>query len=215
VGKIRLDLDIEMSQIAPSVAGDVSKVGPTFVERKIVATALLEDGEAAIIAVNLDSRLIQSEAGTPYLSSIPVIGRFFTRTFERSEDVRMFISAQARRISSPAEFAADSIRRRLAFERRTAQGGALPQVALGEPAYAVLVTTRSRRQDADDISEGLVMRGFDTTIHPWTLEDAGGSEDLFDVYVTSLETMVDAAEVASTLNRDGWQTDLTLLPVRF
>jgi hypothetical protein len=196
--------------LVPSLAGDIALVGPTFSEEKIVVNAILNDGEFAIIAVNRGVRTISSRDGTPFLSSIPFLGSFFTRVVERDEDVRLFVGAQVRRIGSPAELAADSIRRRLAFERRNARSTALPIVGPDEPAYAVLVTTRTREDDADAIAQSLDLRGFATDIHRWTLRD----RELFDVYVTSLESMADAAEVASTLNGEGWDTNLTLLPTR-
>jgi hypothetical protein len=133
---------------------------------------------------------------------------FFSSERELMEDQRLFLAAKVRRVSSPAELAADSIRRRLAFERRNARDSAFPAVADGESGFAVLVTTRGRRDDADSIAQSLEFRGYQTEIHAWTLRD----QELFDVYVTSLDTMADAAEVASLLNREGWQADLTLLP---
>jgi general secretion pathway protein D len=211
-GRIALDLDIEISRIAPSVAGAVELVGPTFLERKVVATALLNDGEAAVIAVNRDKRSVHAKSGTPFLSDLPFLGWLFTETVVREEDVRLVIGAQARRISSPGEFAADTIRRRLAFERRNAQEATLPTVGQDEPAYAVLVTTRSERGDAEDIARSLTMRGYETRIHLWSPGE--GKPDFFDVYVLSLETMADAANVASTLNDEGWQTALTVLRTR-
>ena len=210
VGSIKLDLDVELSRLVPSLAGPIEVVGPTFSEQKIVANAVLNDGEVAIIAVNRGTRTVSSVRGTPFLSWIPFLGAAFTRTVEREDDVRLVLGAQARRIGSPAELAADSIRRRLAFERRNARNTSLPIVGPEEPAYAVLVTTRSRRDDADAIAQSLDLRGFATQIHRWTLRD----HELFDVYVTSLESMAEAGKVASTLNEEGWDTDLTLLSTR-
>jgi general secretion pathway protein D len=210
VGPIAIDLEVEISRLVPSLAGDIEQVGPTFLERKFVVNAHLNDGQAAIVATNKDTKTTKVVAGTPFFSSIPFFGMFFTSKREVSEDQRLFLAAKVRRVSSPAELVADSIRRRLAFERRSARNSAFPAVADGEPGFAVLVTTRGRRDDADSIAQSLDFRGYHTEIHAWTLHD----QELYDVYVTSLETMADAAEVASLLNREGWQADLTLLPRR-
>ena len=209
-GPIQLDLDVEISRLVPSIAGDPAIVGPTFLEQQVVANARLNDGEAAIIAMNSDTRMAEGIAGTPWLSSLPVFGWLFTRKVERTEDVRLVLAAQARRVGSPAALAADTIRRRLAFERRRAQGDALPTVGPDEPAFAVLVTTRTRREDADAIAESLGIRGFQTEIHAWSQ----GEGEYWDVYVISLESMAEAAKVASTLTKDGWQTDIAVLPTR-
>ena len=72
------------------------------------------------------------------------------------------------------------------------------------------MTTRGREDDAAVIAESLELRGYRTEIHRWELND----RELFDVYVTSLDSMADAASVASILSREGWQADLTLLPTR-
>jgi len=210
VGPIAIDLEVEISRLVPSIAGDVEQVGPTFLERKFVVNARLNDGQAAIVATNKDRKTTKVVAGTPFFSSIPFFGMFFTSERELVEDQRLFLAAKVRRVSSPAELVADSIRRRLAFERRNARHSAFPEVADGESGFAVLVTTRGRRDDADSIAQSLDFRGYQTEIHAWTLHD----QELYDVYVTSLETMADAAEVASLLNREGWQADLTLLPRR-
>jgi general secretion pathway protein D len=209
-GPIQLDLEVELSQLAPSAAGDIQVVGPTFIEQKFLVNARLNDGEAAIVAMNKDHRAVKGEGGTPFLSDIPLLGWFFSSKRSRAQDVHLILAAQARRIATPAEFAADTVRRRLAFERRNAREDSLPGVADGESGFAVLVTTRGRRDDADAIAESLDMRGYKTEIHRWELRD----RELFDVYVTSLDSMADAANVASTLNGEGWQTNLTLLPTR-
>lgn len=208
VGPIAIDLEVEISRLVPSLAGDIEQVGPTFLERKFVVNARLNDGQSAIVATNKDTKTTKVKAGTPFFSSIPFFGMFFSSERELMEDQRLFLAAKVRRVSSPAELAADSIRRRLAFERRNARDSAFPAVADGESGFAVLVTTRGRRDDADSIAQSLEFRGYQTEIHAWALRD----QELFDVYVTSLETMADAAEVASLLNREGWEADLTLLP---
>jgi len=206
-GPIFLDLDVEISSLRPSLAGDVTEVGPTFIEQKFHVTAKLNDGEVAVIASHREMRKEKSRDGTPFFSSIPFLGWLFTSETEREEDLRIIVAAQVRRVSSPAALAADSIRRRLAFERRHARRSEFPDVD-DDADFAVLVTTRSHSDDATAIAESLEFRGYAAQIHEWTLRD----ETYFDVYVTLLDSMSEAAEVASTLNREGWQADITVLP---
>ena len=73
--------------------------------------------------------------------------------------------------------------------------------------FGVRVTTRALEKDAEAIAEGLSFAGHQTVIHPWTY----GSDRFFDVYVVSLESMADAAEIANGLTHDGWDPDLVLL----
>jgi len=180
-GKIQLDLEIELSNIDPTqvgLGGDPREVGVSYTEQFLTVTARLEDGESAV----LEGVLI--------------------------ENVHLVIAARARRVSNPSELVADTIRRRLTFERRRAREGALPK-AKGSP-YGVRVTTRERKDDAEAISDSLALRGYQTETHAWS----ASGKDYFDVYVIGLGSMVDAAEVAQVLSNDGWQTDLVVLPTR-
>jgi len=207
-GKIQLGLDIDISSIAPSEAGDISKVGPTFVHQEVTATARLEDGETAIIAMSDQLTEGRAQSGVPWLSDIPFLGWLFGADGEDDLDVRLVIAARASRISSPAELVADTIRRRLAFQRRNARDSTLPRV--DGPPFGVRVTTRMRKDDAEAIEEGLSIRGYETVVHGWTLS----GEYFFDVYIVALGSMAEAAEVAGVLSEDGWSADLVVLPRR-
>ena len=204
-GRIRLDLDLELSTLVPSLAGPIETVGPSFLDEALTVTARLDHGETAIIGLNRQSREIKARRGVPWLSSIPFLGWLFTANVHSVEDVKLVIAARARRLSSPAALVADTIRRRLAFQRRNARGGVL--ASSDEAPFAVRVTTRRRRDDADAIAEGLTFAGHHSTVHGWST----GEGEFFDVYVLSLESMVDAADIARQLMQDGWDPDVVLL----
>lgn len=207
-GTIQLDLDIDISSVGPSLAGDISRVGPTYFQRNVSATVMLGDGETAIIASHHQLAEGRARSEVPWLSQIPFLGWLFTSKAEEDQDVRLVIAVRARRVSTPADLVADSIRRRLAFQRRNARDATLPSHD-GLP-FGVRVTTRTREDDADAIAEGLSLRGYQTVIHGWSLNDT----DYFDVYVVSLASMAEAAEVAGILSKDGWTADLIILPTR-
>lgn len=207
-GKIQLALDVDISSIAPSLAGDISQVGPTFIKQQLVVTARLDDGETAIIAVHRQKNEGRIRSAVPWLSQIPFLGRFFTADAENDQDVRLVVAVRASRVSTPAELVANSIRRRLAFQRHNARDAALP--SSDGPPFGVRVTTRVREDDAEAIAQGLSLRGHQTLIHRWSLE----GEYFFDVYIVSLESMAEAAEIASGLLQDGWEADLVVLPTR-
>lgn len=213
-GKIALALEIELSQLAPSQAGDIALVGPTFREQSLTLTARLDDGEVATIALDKETQQTRVRTGTPYLSKLPFIGWIFGRWVESQEDSRLAIAVQVRRIGSPAKRVADSIRRRLAFERRIARDRGMPTASAAETPFAVLVTTRLREEDAQAISEGLMRRGYASEVHHWSLGRSLAESTRYDVYVTSLESMAEAATVAAELAELGWQPDLILLPSR-
>jgi general secretion pathway protein D len=207
-GKIQLDLDIELSTFIPSESGPIEEVGPSFLNETLTATARLDHGETAIIGVNRQGKELVGRSGVPWLSDIPFLGWFFTADSESQQDVRLVFAVRARRVSSPAALVADTIRRRLIFQRQNARGGNL--VSPDGLPYGVRVTTREREDDAEAIAEGLSLTGYQTTVHSWS----DGETEFFDVYVVSLESMMDAAEVATTLTREGWDPDLVILKTR-
>jgi len=207
-GEIQLDLDIEISSLVPSIAGSIEAVGPTFAEQKVKTIARLDDGETAVVAMLRGTTKSELELGVPWLSRLPFVGALFRRDIDQLDESRLVIAARARRVSTPAELVADTIRRRLAFERASALGERMPRAVDGP--YAVRVTTREMREDAEAIADGLALRGHRTTVHEWSHE----GRPRYDVYVLSLESLVDASEIARVLSDEGWQADPVILPGR-
>jgi general secretion pathway protein D len=210
-GKIQLDLEIELSALdttRAALGGDPAEVGPSFIEQHLVVKARLEDGETAVLAVNNKKKETRIRSGVPFFRDLPVVGFLFQGKGRVVEDIRLIIAARARRVSNPAELVADTIRRRLVFERRNAREAGLPQVD-GSP-YGVRVTTRQVEEYADAIADSLSFRGLSTVVHGWNV----GETDYYDVYVTDLPSMVDAASLAQTLSEEGWEADLVVMSTR-
>ena len=208
-GRIRLDLDIELSALdltRAGLAGNPFEVGPSFVQKNLTVQASLEDGESAILAVDRRTKVTDLSSGIPFLRDIPYLGFLFGATGEQVDDVRLMVVARARRVSNPSQLVADTVRRRLALERRSARGAGLPPVE--GPPFAVRVTTRRRLDDADAIAESLALRGHVTRVHTWRTD----GETYHDVYVMALPSMVDAADLAKTFYDEGWSADLVVFP---
>lgn len=208
-GRIRLDLDIELSRLdltRAGLAGNPFEVGPSFVQKNLTVQANLEDGESAILAVDRRTTVTDLSSGIPFLRDIPYLGFLFGATGEQVDDVRLMVVARARRVSNPSQLVADTIRRRIALERRSARGAGLPPVE--GPPFAVRVTTRSRLDDADAIAESLALRGHVTRLHTWRSD----GRTYHDVYVMGLPSMVDAADLAKTFYDEGWSADLVVFP---
>lgn len=203
-GPIVLSLDSEISTI-----GEISKLGPTLIKQVLTAKAKLEDGETAIIGVDRERGSVVAQGGTPWLSDIPFLGWFFKARGRIVEDTRLVIAARARRVSTPAELVADTIRRRLAFDRQRARIQNLPD-SEGSP-YGVRVTTRTLESDADAIARDLERRGHRTRVQRWQSADRS---DLFDVYVMGFDSMSDAGDLALSLADDGWDADLVVFSSR-
>lgn len=210
-GKIQLDLEIELSSLDATRAGlggDPAEVGPSFVEQSLVVTARLDDGETAVLAIDDRKKEQRLTSGVPFFRGLPFFGFLFGSEGSIVDDVRLIIAARARRVSNPSQLVADTIRRRLAFERRSAREAGLPQVE-GSP-FGVRVTTRRIEEDATAISDSLTYRGYTTLVHSWRV----GDDDYYDVYITQLDSMVDAAALAQLLYEEGWEADLVILSSR-
>lgn len=210
-GKIQLDLEIELSALdatRAALGGDIEEVGPSFVEQSLVVKARLEDGESAVLAINSKRVETRVRSGVPFFRDLPLLGFLFQSKGTIIEDVRMIIVARARRISNPTELVADTIRRRLVFERRNAREAGLPQID-GSP-YGVRVTTRLIEEDARAIADSLSFRGLNAVVHGWQARESL----YYDVYVVNLASMVDAAEIAQSLAEEGWEADLVVMSTR-
>lgn len=208
-GPIELDLDAELTSLAPSIAGDVEQVGPTLVKQELTVKARIEDGETAIVGVDQERRDNVVEGGAPWLKDIPFLGWLFKARGEQPQDTRLVIAARARRLSTPSELVADSIRRRLAFERTSARERNLPDP--GDAPFGVRVTTRTLEEDAAAIAADLERKGHRARVHRWIGNDR---QPLFDVYVLGFDSMAGAGELAQRLGDEGWDADLVVFSSR-
>jgi general secretion pathway protein D len=209
-GPIVLKFDTEISAIGASAVGPVETVGPTLLKQTLSAKARLDDGETAIVGVHRERLESVIEQGAPWLSDIPFLGWLFKGRREQIPmDTRLVIAARVRRISTPAELVADTIRRRIAFDRQRTREQHLPDS--GGAPYGVRVTTRSREDDAEAIARDLERKGHRTRIQRWIGVDR---RELFDVYVMGFDSMSDAGDLAYHLAEDGWDADLVVFSSR-
>lgn len=208
-GEIELDLELELSSvnaIQTALVGNVSQVGPILSEKRLTVRARLDDGESAIVAGYDRQEQARGETGVPFLKDVPFFGRFFRGRSLEGDDVRLVVVARVRRISNPAELVAETIRRRLVFERNQARTSGLPSYA--GPPYGVRVTTRLLEADARAIAESLDHRGHRTRVHRWKVDGV----EYYDVYVTHLGSMSEAADLARVFYEEGWESDVVVFP---
>ena len=144
--------------------------------------------------------------GVPWLKSIPVIGWLFRDTVKISQYTTHVVAAKVRILRNPSEVLAESIRRRLGFERALERVGDLET----EAPYAVLVTTQSNEEDALEIAQGLTSESQTAVVSSWQ----GLDRRRFDVYLTGYEHIEDAGEAAIRVRVDGWTPDVVALPPR-
>ncbi|HET6304330.1 MAG TPA: secretin N-terminal domain-containing protein [Myxococcota bacterium] len=206
-GGVRLALELDVSDVAPSAAGDVEEVGVTISQRKLSATVHLADGEFAVVGMGPRQARRRVERGTPFLSSIPLLGWLF-RT-ERTETTRteLLLATQAWVQRSPDERVAESLARRLAFERSLSRTAGLE--GAGDAGWAVLVASAGSEREAEEIASGVALGGVPPPrVTRWDFEGA----PRFDVFVPGFETLAQAGAAANELSRAGYRTRVVALP---
>ena len=202
VGGVHLDLDLDISDVVESLAGPVEAVGPTLATRRITATINLHDGQLAVIGVAGRPSSKTTVTGVPFLKDIPFLGYFFKSVSETQIKSELVVAVTARLLRTPEEDIAETIRRRIAFQRALAGAGPLSED--GAP-FAVLVATRQLKEDAEAIAESVAPEG---QVVPW--EQAG--QTLFDIYLTGFEEFPDAAAEALRIRERGWNPQVIVVP---
>jgi len=205
-GRVQLELFAEISRLGPSLAGDVDEVGPTVRKRTIETVLPMRDGVWAVVGLGYQPEVQEQVVGTPFLRDIPVLGFFFRTTRERSLKSHLVIAARAEVVPSRDEQLAETLRRRLAFERSMARAGRLDPQADGP--VAVLVTTREVEAGARSIADAFAAEGRAVRVLEWSLDGA----PRYDVYLTGFESLPEAASAAAGLVDEGFGPEL--VPVR-
>ncbi|MCG8589445.1 MAG: hypothetical protein MJE66_09150 [Proteobacteria bacterium] len=202
-GPIRLELTVDVTGVAAaSVAGDVEDVGPTLTRRSLQVTANLNDGEVAVIGGATTPQFQTQVTQVPFLGSIPILGFLFrTKSTEQLES-RVLIAAQARRIRTPADAVAETIRRRLAVERNL---HSLKRVPSSTP-YALRVTTRAVADDAVAIAGDLASLGTATIV---TWEAPAGPRH--DVYLCDVQSLAALGPLALQIRERGFDPEVVIL----
>ena len=205
-GGLLLELEVEVRAVADSVAGRVSDVGPTIQQRILSTKLAVRDGEIMVVGGLTGITVGEAESGVPWLKSLPIIGWLFRNTRSTTFNTTLTIAAQARILRNPSEVLAESIRRRIGFERALARVDELET----ESPYAVLVTTRSDENDALEIADRLTSESQTAVVSSWE----GLSEPRYDVYLTGYDQIGDAGAAAMQIRDEGWNPDVVVLPQR-
>ena len=205
-GDVVLDLEIEVSEITPSIAGPVEEVGPTITQRDIEATIRIREGEYAILGTQTGKSVSKSKRGMPFLMDIPFLGFLFGQVVETVREVDLFVLVTARQMNSVEEDIAESIRRRMAFERSISRVADLGTVS--DAPYAVLLDSVRDELEAKAIADAFESDGFETRVTDW---EALGSR-VHDIYIVELRDFNEAVVLARRLSESGWPAEITVLP---
>ncbi len=105
-GLVNLQILAEVSQISDKpVTIGTSGSFPSFEIRQAETTAVVQDGETLVIGGIITDQKTRSRTGIPYLMDIPVLGRFFGNTIEKSDrtELIMLITPHVIRNSGEAQ----------------------------------------------------------------------------------------------------------------
>jgi general secretion pathway protein D len=113
-GGVRLELDLDVSFIRNSLAGDARRVGPTFAQRQLTSTIHLDEGDVAVVGFATLPRSAQLEVGVPFLRALPFLGFLFRSTQERWLNTTLLVSAQAAIVREETASLTRALRQQLA-----------------------------------------------------------------------------------------------------
>jgi general secretion pathway protein D len=206
-GGVRLELDVDVTALAPSAAGTVEEVGPTIRQRRLTSTIHLEDREFVVVGFAREPAYDDTETGVPWFKDIPILGWAFKTSGRRAVNARLLIAAQARLERTQEEILADSIRQRLAFERSNAR---LEHVPPGAPTtWALRLATLADEGEAEAVAVRVASDERPARVSRW--ESSGGPA--FDVLLFGFGTLAEASDASLLLRDDGWDPDVVVLPV--
>jgi general secretion pathway protein D len=206
-GGVTVELDLEVSEVVDSIAGDVNQVGPTLEKRDLQVKVNLREGEYALVGMHIDRKKVTSVIGMPILMNMPVLGFLFRTTKTGVVDTEFLVVLNARVLRTREEDIAESIRRRIAFQRAIARMEDL--TTHSSAPYAVLLETLDDEDAAHQIASTFAEDGFTTRVSDWEVD----GEMVYDVYVTDLGSFVEAGELAQRFADAGWDSaDIAILP---
>ncbi len=207
-GDIQLGLTFEISDVVPSAVGlPALEVGVTLSQRTVESNASLRPGENLVVGMAEDQATRESKFGVPFLMDIPGLGLFFSRIEEQVVDTRIIIAARARLLRSPADDVAESIRRRLAFERSISRVNDIEK--LPNRPWAVRLATFEQRSSARTVADAFDEDGYVTRVSRWE-----GSDGLpyWDVYLIGYGDYQTASIVAMQAAEADWDGEVLMVP---
>jgi general secretion pathway protein D len=92
-GLISLDVDQSVSAVEPVSSGSssIQSQSPTISQRRIVTSAVVQDGETIALGGLILHNQTNSKGGVPLLSTIPVIGNLFSDTTNNNDRTELLV----------------------------------------------------------------------------------------------------------------------------
>jgi general secretion pathway protein D len=208
---VSLELHVEVTSVAKALTAfdeaqsSAPDQGPTLRKFNLDANVRLTNGAVMLVAAAPADTTGSGETGVPFLKDIPILGWFFRSTRDVERRRRVVVAVQVNQIHSPEEQRAETIARRLAFERQVTRTD--PLRALTGAPYAVLVATRAAKSDADQVVAELAGLAGTPAIVPWTDDDS----TRYDVYLLGFEQISELGPLTVELRARGFRTLLEVV----
>jgi type II secretory pathway component GspD/PulD (secretin) len=205
-GRVKMDVDLEMSRVrtaATLVSGDQ---GPVIQKRTVTTTVLLEDGETALIGMGTLGDVQEIEVGTPWLKDLPALGWLFRKQDSTRVKTHLVVTLQARIQEGPESDLAETIRRRIGVERSLARVKSLQRDE--KSRWAVRVATLGRIDDAIDVASHFERLGERAEILTWAWQERSRHDVLLDGFAS----LAEASRAALRAGDEGFSAELVPVP---
>ncbi len=203
-GRVRLDFSVETTALRPSLAGDVEEVGPTIAQRRVESSVLLRDGEWVVVGLGSQPERRQLETGIPFLKEIPWLGALVRRTEDLRLDSQFLVAVQARVARGREAQLADSIRRRLGFERTLARSGG--QLSAEQGPVGLRIGTLASQADAEALAASFAVGSHAPVVLPWFFS----GRERYDVVLTGFQSLSEAAAASHPLALQGFTPQIVV-----
>jgi len=208
---VTLELHIEVSSVAQTVVrlGQVQTVsddqGPTLRKFNVDANVRLNSGAVVLVAAAPADATFTNVTGVPFLKDIPILGWFFRSTRDLQRRRRIVAAVQVNEIHSTEEQRAETIVRRLAFERHGLRTD--PLRGLTDAPYALHVATRASEAEAQQVAAELEPLAGTPAIVPF----AKDGTTQYDVYLLGFEEIADLGPLGVDLRARGFLSRLEVV----
>ncbi|HIF91993.1 MAG: type II secretion system secretin GspD [Myxococcales bacterium] len=125
---VRLEIYQELTEVAPTLAGDIDNVGVTLTSRKIENTVVVNDGETVVIGGLISESFSDNVSGVPYLMDIPYLGWLFKQKSESLRKINLLVFLTPHIIRNAEDLEQQTILKRLELENSISDNNDFPEL---------------------------------------------------------------------------------------
>ena len=186
-GLVTLDIEQEVSDVVPTTTSSINS--PTFQQRKLQTTVVVQDGETISLAGLISEKRFRENSGIPLLQEIPILGALFSTRTNSNARTELLILLTPRVVNDQRDARAltEELRRKLStvgpgavIGRRYAAGRSDGFALIVVLWYLVLIAAISTYLLANARSETALARNMRAAATAEALADAAVAEAVFN-----------------------------------